>query len=275
MSLPQGTLTHEEVVRYLERAMQRNLVRETTIIAFALGCIFTLGVVLMAHSVLYTGSAAEFAFGMHVIVVHVAFHLSEFLCAVSLRPHEAHPGAFMLWHSNAYVAANVLSLIEFVAEVWWVPESWKLSVVAHPYLGSVFRLNCFATSVFGVLVAITYGVRVVGMIQCGANFSLQIEWSKREDHQLVTHGVYRVLRHPAYFGWFWRTLFAQLMVANPICTVAHTAVTWWFFHERIPEEEEAMAEEDYFGREYVEYMARTHVGIPFIPSLKVTHAHSE
>lgn len=34
---------------------------------------------------------------------------------------------------------------------------------------------------------------------------------QREDsHQLVTRGVYRFLRHPSYFGWFWWSLGTQV-----------------------------------------------------------------
>ncbi|CAN0453530.1 unnamed protein product, partial [Hapterophycus canaliculatus] len=36
------------------------------------------------------------------------------------------------------------------------------------------------------------------------------ERQREESHQLVTSGVYRFLRHPSYFGWFWWSLGTQV-----------------------------------------------------------------
>ncbi|KPI85457.1 putative prenyl protein specific carboxyl methyltransferase [Leptomonas seymouri] len=246
----------------LNRELHRNLFLETALIAFVLGAvtILSMGLVFYAYA---THNATLLALGLYVLVVHVAFHLCEFFIAALLRPHDTHPDAFMILHSKEYVAASSGALLEFFVEAYFVPGSWKLCTVRHPILGFFFRVNLAGAALFTFLVVIFYGIRVTAMLQCGANFSLTIESERRGSHRLVTHGLYRYLRHPAYFGWFWRTCFAQCILANPLSMVVHTAVTWYFFHSRIPYEESTLERPDYFGEEYTAYRHRTFVGIPF------------
>lgn len=249
-------------INRLNRELRRNLLLETALIAFGLGAVAILSVVVVLYAYA-TQNCPLFALGLYILTVHVGFHVSEFLTAALLRPHDTHPDAFMLFHSPAYMAASAVALAEFLLEAYAMPESWKLSASAHPILASLFRLNEAAAVFFTLLVVVFYGIRVTAMLQCGANFSLMIEDERRSSHQLVQHGLYAHLRHPSYFGWFWRTFFAQCILANPICAVAHTVVTWYFFKQRIAYEEATMERPDYFGAEYTAYKKRTYVGIPF------------
>ena len=47
------------------------------------------------------------------------------------------------------------------------------------------------------------------MATASSNFSHKIEDRKRSSHTLVTTGIYAVLRHPAYFGFFWYSVGTQ------------------------------------------------------------------
>lgn len=71
------------------------------------------------------------------------------------------------------------------------------------------------------------------MATAGSNFNHLIEDDKRDDHKLVTVGIYSIFRHPSYMGWFWWCIFIQVMLCNPISTVAFTFVAWKFFSDRI------------------------------------------
>ncbi|EPY42656.1 protein-S-isoprenylcysteine O-methyltransferase [Angomonas deanei] len=210
-----------------------------------------------------TDSVHWFTFGVYVIVVHVLFHMCEFCVAAVVRPREAHPDSFMIFHSVHYWIANGLALAEFFVEVFLIPDSMKLSKDSGLF-SLLFRLNYTSCVCFALLTVIFYAVRVVAMIQGGSNFGLSIEDEKREEHTLVKHGVYKYLRHPAYFGWFWRTALAQLIIANPVNFVLHTLVTWYFFKRRIRYEEALLLKEDYFGDEYKLYIKKTIIGIPFL-----------
>ena len=106
------------------------------------------------------------------------------------------------------------------------------------------------------------GTRSLGMATASTNFSHKIEDTKRAEHRLVTHGIYSVLRHPAYFGFFWWSVGTQVLLANPVCVLVYAAATWHFFYDRIPHEEELLVE--FFGEEYMAFRKRTYIGIPGI-----------
>lgn len=190
--------------------------------------------------------------------------------------------AFLLNHSREYHLALVLSSVEFWLEFAFVPE-WKRHWAVLP------------TGL--VLVVVGQALRVAAMATAAANFSHRIEYQKRQEHVLVTHGVYRFVRHPSYMGWFLWTIGSQVLLANPICGIGYTIVSWGFFRDRIPyvvwacgcgwlclgmcvcspasvasapyccycslryEERLLMG---FFPEEYPQYRARTISGIPFV-----------
>ncbi|CBH14699.1 prenyl protein specific carboxyl methyltransferase [Trypanosoma brucei gambiense DAL972] len=235
---------------------------EVALISFYLGVCFTLGVSLMIHSVYYTGSVAEYAVGAYVISSIVLFHMSEFLVAVYFLRHDAHPGAFMIFHSREYTVAGAAAWLEFFTELFFCSEGWKVSATSR--WGWLFRLNYTMVNCAAVLTIFFYLVRVCGMAHCGCNFSLLIETRRRSNHVLVTDGIYSILRHPAYFGYFWTALFSQLVLANPFCFMAYAIVLIRFFKERITYEETVLSSVEFFGESYTKYKAGTWVGIPFI-----------
>ena len=230
------------------------LIPEMVLIAFLQGllaawALFTIYLYSQDYYGIY-----HFAAATYILVCVVLFHMAEFLVAALFRPHDTHPRAFMLYHSPQFLIANVCAIIEFLVESYLVPDEWKL-----------FQLSFSSTVIAAVLVVGFYAIRVVAMIQCADNFSLIIEAERRQEHVLVTTGLYKWLRHPAYFGWFWRTLCTQLIVMNPVCAVGFTVVTWYFFKVRIADEEAILLRGDYFAKEYKAYRARTPTGIPLIP----------
>jgi protein-S-isoprenylcysteine O-methyltransferase Ste14 len=87
----------------------------------------------------------------------------------------------------------------------------------------------------------------------GQNWSISLEL--REDHQLVTHGVYRSVRHPMYASiWLWDIAQAMLLqnwFAGWAALLGFAAL----YFLRTPREERLMCES--FGEEYREYMRQT------------------
>ena len=78
----------------------------------------------------------------------------------------------------------------------------------------------------------------------------------------MTSGIYTWLRHPGYAGWMLWAVGTQLVLCNPLCTVAFTAVTWRFFSQRIAAEDFYLSQ--FFGGEYLRYRATVRSGIPGI-----------
>ena len=87
----------------------------------------------------------------------------------------------------------------------------------------------------------------------GLNWSVSIEL--RQDHELMTTGVYRSIRHPMYASiWLWalaQGMMLQNWLAGWFILVAFAAL----YFLRIPREEKLMLEK--FGTEYQAYMQRT------------------
>lgn len=92
----------------------------------------------------------------------------------------------------------------------------------------------------------------------GRNWSVSLE--VRENHQLITAGVYRHVRHPMYTAfWLWAVAQA-LLLPNWIAGLAGIVGFGALFFGRVAREERMMLES--FGEDYRVYMERTSRIIP-------------
>lgn len=92
----------------------------------------------------------------------------------------------------------------------------------------------------------------------GANWSGTLEIY--ESHALVTHGVYRFVRHPMYSSQLLYALAQALLIQNWIAGPAGFACFLGFYLLRVPREEQMML--DHFRERYAAYRARTGSVLP-------------
>lgn len=90
----------------------------------------------------------------------------------------------------------------------------------------------------------------------------------REQHQLVTAGVYRWIRHPMYAAHILWSAAAGLMLANWIAGLSFLLVTVVQYLLRVGDEEAMMVES--FGDQYLRYMQGTGRILPRV-GLKSRH----
>lgn len=84
----------------------------------------------------------------------------------------------------------------------------------------------------------------------------------REEHKLITAGIYEKVRHPMYSA-FWLWAVAQtFLLSNWVAGFAGIIGFGTLYFLRVGDEEKMMLAE--FGAEYETYMARTKRIIPFI-----------
>ena len=92
----------------------------------------------------------------------------------------------------------------------------------------------------------------------GTNWSITLE--VREKHQLVTHGVYRWVRHPMYLALLIYSAGQALVLPNWLVGPSYGVAVVLLFALRVGPEERMMLEE--FGKDYQTYQATTKRLVP-------------
>ena len=95
-------------------------------------------------------------------------------------------------------------------------------------------------------------------VDLGTNWSITLEL--REQHQLVTHGVYRWSRHPMYLALLIYSVGHALVLPNWLAGPSYLVAVLLIIALRMRPEERLMLEK--FGGDYENYMAATRRLIP-------------
>jgi protein-S-isoprenylcysteine O-methyltransferase Ste14 len=82
----------------------------------------------------------------------------------------------------------------------------------------------------------------------------------REQHRLITQGIYRRVRHPMYFALLVYSLGHALVIPNWVAGPSNLVTFTILFALRVHAEEQMMTE--MFGDEYTTYAARTKRLVP-------------
>ena len=155
------------------------------------------------------------------------FHFLEFYSTAAYNTAAARASSFLLYsNGQAYNVAHALATVEAIvssAVPWWRELA---SVGGH--VEARWR-------VCGGLAMVVLGqiTRSAAMAHAASNFNHIPARTRQKGHELVTTGVYRWLRHPSYFGFFWWALGTQVLIGNKVCLVGYMVVLWWFFDRRI------------------------------------------
>jgi protein-S-isoprenylcysteine O-methyltransferase Ste14 len=97
-------------------------------------------------------------------------------------------------------------------------------------------------------------------VDLGTNWSITLE--VRDKHQLITHGVYRWVRHPMYLSLLIYSLGQALVLPNWLASPCYgVAMLLIFCFRLVPEERLMLAE---FGSDYEAYRARSKRLIPWV-----------
>ena len=174
------------------------------------------------------------------------FHSTEYVLALAVHG-KSNVSLKSLLISPSYLAAMVFSLLEYMVEIilfpglkehWWVSNLGLAMVI----VGEIIRKSAIITA--------------------GHAFTHLIRINRDDHHKLITHGIYRFVRHPAYCGFFIWSVGTQIMLCNPVSTIGFAIVVWRFFMQRIPYEEYFLRQ--FFCSDYEEYARHVPSGVPFI-----------
>ncbi|KAL1891671.1 farnesyl cysteine-carboxyl methyltransferase [Ceratocystis pirilliformis] len=225
--------------------------------AFCLGVVFSASLVLVPLTA-YGASEPYFVFWRLPFFLGTlgAFHFLEFWTTARYNTPAADISSFLLTANwPLYTIAHSAAFFECaVVNTLWPWRSWG------PAAGGTWAGYLCVAGVALTLLGQT--VRSLAMIQCGRSFNHLIQQSRAAEHRLVTNGIYSILRHPSYFGFYWWAVGTQLAMGNVFCLAAYVLLLWKFFANRIPFEEHHLLQ--FFGEEYMNYRRRVHVWIPLI-----------
>lgn len=183
---------------------------------------------------------------LHLYFVHIGlFHALEFISAVLWNPTQVDDDSFILEDTDLWIVYGG-TLVEYFVRGRYV-SWWKLPI--PPIIGFVIAI-------------IGQTTRTLAMYTARQSFTHYIQTERGPQHILVTHGIYSVLRHPSYFGYFWWFVGTEIVAGNPLVLTVGVYKLWDFFNRRIVYEEDLLIL--FFGVNYIDYREKTWVGIPAI-----------
>lgn len=133
----------------------------------------------------------------------------------------------------------------------WYGNSWlREKFIEHTNLVGIIGLS----------------VCIIGaVIACRARYLLGTNWSlsvqRKENHELVRRGIYKVVRHPIYTGLLLLFIGNSIIVGDyrAIFAILIVFVSLWL---KLIKEEELLTKT--FGSRYTEYKKKTKALIPYI-----------
>ena len=145
--------------------------------------------------------------------------------------------------------------------VWTVYITQALAIAEYAFNNTDF-LEWFTLYQYLFLILSVFGLvfRTWAVFTLGKYFSMYIELQK--DHQLITKGPYRFLRHPSYTGAFLTYFVNILFLESWFSAIISLPFLLWAFHRRIQFEELCLREQ--FGEKYDDFCKKRWRLIPGI-----------
>ena len=152
------------------------------------------------------------------------------------------------WISITIVVSIALS-VQLTRWGWFVvPTEWR-----------------FIFEVVGLLVyTLGISLRYLGSIALGDQFTRNISIDRNQP--LISHSVYRSMRHPLYVGLFLLLIAVPIYLANWLMMIVAGGLMYFVLHQRIQLEEAKM--EELLGERYLEWKAERGKFFPLIRQKK-------
>jgi protein-S-isoprenylcysteine O-methyltransferase len=128
------------------------------------------------------------------VVILCTFHLLEFFATAIYNPTVTTADSFLINHSLMYTAAVLLTWLEFACRWYW----WPI-ITDHNNRHAYYHVFAFGLGILLVVSAQT--LRTMAMVTCGESFNHLIQPNKKDNHVLITHGMYVVCTVAGAFYW--------------------------------------------------------------------------
>ena len=112
-----------------------------------------------------------------------------------------------------------------------------------------------------ILILIGIAVSVSGRMVIGTNWTNAHQYQIKKNHQLVTKGIYKYIRHPIYTGIILAGTGSQLVASSNLFLPAFLATLGWSYLQARNEERLLTS---FFKEKYTHYMSKTKRFIPYL-----------
>lgn len=218
------------------------------LVALGLGGVF--GSCILA---LVSGSNSNFSKLYVYGMVLVVYHINEFYCTYNYQTSKVSQYSFLIWGNKGnreFWFMQILTIGEFLFHQWRYIDLWLYQDNVFVHVGALMVISGLS-------------IRHLAMKTCGESFDHHIQVQTKENHKLITLGVYQYWRHPSYFGFWCLVVGLQVFLLNYASLCLNLFVLAQFFQVRIQFEEWYLIHK-IFGEEYVQYRKKVGINIPFV-----------
>ncbi|HNP22454.1 MAG TPA: isoprenylcysteine carboxylmethyltransferase family protein [Panacibacter sp.] len=180
------------------------------------------------------------------VVVYVAWFLSELLLDRVMRTHKPQG------HSSTVKPLLVI----------WIVGILSVGFAVFFAYNFYFPISANEMVAYWGLFIIVIGIIVRLMVVKSMGRLFSSDMNKRHDHELITDGFFKYLRHPAFSASFLSFVGFGISLNNYISFMVIFFSVIYVFTRRIEAEEEQLVKQ--FGEEYEAYRKKTKGLIPFI-----------
>ena len=197
-------------------------------------------------TIIFITNTIYYQFFCYLITLCI-YHYTEFFSELLFHFQDLQKDAFLIYQNKKWVISTSVSFVETLLGTYFF----------HKYKNNKILF------IVGLLMTIVgQYFRIAALFTGKSNFTHKIQLKKRKNHVLVKYGIYKICRHPSYFGFFIWSVGIEIMCVNPICTIGFAYILFLFFKDRIELEEEYLIR--FFGMEYIKYRREVSSLMPFI-----------
>ena len=233
-------LFHSPIYIFIFKKTEHSHHKYQYIAGFSLILIFSYSI-----TIIFITKTIYYQFFCYLITLCI-YHYTEFFSELLFHFQDLQKDAFLIYQNKNWVISTSASFIETLLGTYFF----------HKYK------NIKILFILGLLMTIVgQYFRIAALFTGKSNFTHKIQIKKRKNHVLVKYGIYKICRHPSYFGFFIWSVGIEIMCVNPICTIAFTYILFLFFKNRTEFEEEYLIR--FFGMEYIKYRREVSSLMPF------------
>jgi protein-S-isoprenylcysteine O-methyltransferase Ste14 len=135
---------------------------------------------------------------------------------------------------------------------------WASFIIGSTHIGRIYHWNTFFI-IGSFIILIGLVIRISAILTLKQQFTYTV--TKIADHELIEKGLYKLIRHPGYFGQLIIFFGIATTLSNWLSVIGMIVPVFFGYFYRMIVEEKFMIKQ--MGQKYIDYQKRTKRLIPF------------